>query len=100
MTAGHSCCLLTRCCSVALPGYAPLPRPSIVGPIGGALLPTEQGFAAPKAAGGWQHDRQNDLDLGTLLWLLLLLPHPLCILYVRTGLKVYYTSCDNCCSKE
>jgi hypothetical protein len=69
---------------VFLPGYAPLPRPSIAGPIGGALLPTEQGFAAPKAAGVWQHNWR-------IVWhlcMLLLQPLPrypvqlcLCLLY-------------------
>uniref|UniRef100_A0A383V5N0 Uncharacterized protein n=1 Tax=Tetradesmus obliquus TaxID=3088 RepID=A0A383V5N0_TETOB len=31
-------------------GYAPMPRPSVAAPIGGAVLPTQEGFAAPKTA--------------------------------------------------
>lgn len=33
-------------------GYAPLPRPSMAGPVGGAVLPTSGGFVNPKGNTG------------------------------------------------
>lgn len=58
---------LPACCVLCAAGTADLPRPTMAGPVGGAVVPTAQGFDAAK----WNTGVQQCVELRIMAKLLI-----------------------------